>query len=176
MGLETRGNNVVVTSGNGVLVSDIADSLIDGKEFTWMMNRFPVSYEELWEVIDFYAEKVPTRDDNFELHNLGTDTDIDIEVSKVSDHMFFALVAFGKVFVPQSDDLKYLFSRGLEMTIIEVCEELLETGSIDGTSNMHSIVHNELTNVIGQFDPSEVLASITSEINDDDYNNNGVVH
>ena len=90
--------------------------------------------------------------------------------------MFFALVAFGKVFVPQSDDLKFLFSRGLEMTIIEVCEELLETGSIDGTSNMHSIVHNELTNVIGQFDPSEVLASITSEIDDDDYKNNGVVH
>lgn len=166
MGLETRGKNVVVTSGNGVIVTDIADSLIEGKSFEWLQKRYPVSYEEIWEVVDYYADKVPAKDKNFKLENVGSDTDIDIEVSKVSDTMYFGLINFGKVFLPQSDNTKLLFTKGLEMVITEVCEELLDNGDISEASNLHTVVYNELTNVIGQFDPSDVLASMTFDDNE----------
>jgi uncharacterized protein (DUF433 family) len=175
MGLETRGKNVVVTSGHAVVVSDIADSLIDGRDFNWLVNRYPISVTEIWEVIDYYAEKVPATDKNFQLHNLGSDTDVDLEVSKVSDSVYFGLIAFGKVFLPESQDLRVLFTKGLEMIIIEVCNELLDNGDIDDTSNLHSVVYNELTNVIGQFDPSTILSSMPITF-DDEENDKGILH
>ena len=69
MGIETRGKNILVTSGHGVLVVNIADQIIEGKSIDWLTKRFPISEQEVWEVIDHYADKVKSDDTNFELSN-----------------------------------------------------------------------------------------------------------
>lgn len=174
MGLQTRGKNIVVTSGQGVLVHDIADAIIDGYSIDWLTKRFPVSEQEIWEVVDYYADKVNANDSNFQLDNVGGDTEVDIEVSKVSDSIFFGLIAFGKLFYPNMVNFKLLFTKGLEGVIIEICNDLLEDSYVFEASDLHALVYNALETVLGgKFDPNEVLEGLPV----DHYNSvKGTIH
>jgi len=165
MGLETRGKNIVVTSGRGVLVVDIADQIIEGKSVEWLTKRFPITEDEVWEVIDYYADKVKDDDKNFELTNVGfTQDDFDIEVSKVSDTIFFGLIRFGKLYHPNLIDFKMLFTKGLEGVIVEICNDLKEDSYVFESSDLHSLVYNQLEAVLGsKFDPEEVLQGLEVE-------------
>ena len=158
MGLQTRGKNIVVTSGQGVLVHDIADAIIDGYGIDWLTKRFPISEDEIWEIVDYYADKVSSADSNFQLENVGAGSQVDIEVSKVSDSIFFGLIAFGKLFYPNMVNFKLLFTKGLEGVIIEICNDLKEDSYVFEASDLHALVYNALEEVLGgKFDPDEVL-------------------
>ena len=163
MSLQTRGNNIVVTGRRGVVVSDIAESIINSKPLEWIKNRFPVNDEEVFEVIDYYGDKLEgtISDGCLTLLNRGTIEDIDLEVTHISDAMFFKLLQYGRIFYPSELRFEWIFQGGLEMAIIEIFKDI-EAGNRDfESSDFHNYVYEAVSDSVGKdINATEVLKSL----------------
>ena len=168
--IESRGNdNRTVTSSNGVLTSDITNAVIEYKSIEWITTRYPVTEDEIFEAIDYFADTTEDAIDHksIKFKNHGTPDDIDLETRMITDSMFFKVVQYGKVLYPELTCFDVLYSKGLAGMIADVYTDL-EKGITDfEVSPAHNAVYTGVRNELGDLPPSQVLENFDR----DNYNN-----
>lgn len=164
--IESRGNdNKVVTSAHGVLVEDIAKAVIEYKTLDWICNRYPVSVDEVFEVIDYLADTLEDSINfkSIKFKNLGTPDDIDLETRMITDGVYFKVLQYGKILYPEVEVFEDLYAKGLSSFIADIYTDL-DNGNTDFEySPIHNAIYHGVTAELGDLTPAEVLANFDFE-------------
>jgi len=165
MGIEAKDTNIIVTSKHSVLISDVADEVTRNKSIEWLQRRFPVTEAEIFEIIDFYADKFDEHDEtSIDLQNIGNAVDIDLECKSVSDGMFFNILSYGKQFFPNENRFPMLFKYGLHTIVIE-CMTDIKNGNKDfESSSMHVAVYDTIKEIVSELSPDEIINSLNEDM------------
>ena len=108
-------NNHLVVGKRAVLVRDVVNSVCDRHTIEFITKRFPVSLIEIWECIDTIADIDSLgRGLHLKVVNNSSDRqDIKIEAVQISDTFFIKVVQFGKIFLPECNDLVNYLTKDL---------------------------------------------------------------
>lgn len=165
MGIESKDTNILVTTQHSVLISDVANAVIDNKSIDWIQQRYPVTVNEVFEVIDFYADKFDDFDDqSIDLQNLGSDTDVELECKSISDGMFFNILSYGRQFFPSENRFPWLFKFGLHTILIEVFTDLSNGNTNFESSQLHTVIYEAIKDSISKLTPEEILENLNDDL------------
>ena len=147
MTIVARGpRNLLTLQSSGVLVKEIWDAVTEHKDVTWLLTRYPITVEEIFECIDALIDLTEPHENDFielKCDQAGnTIEDINIETVGITDRIFFMLVSYGKTFCPEETNIQNLFAEGL-MTVISECLADIKQGSSDYTnSELHVKIYS----------------------------------
>ena len=175
--IKTKGpRNIHVIARNNVPVSDICDCVAEHKALDWIINRYLVTEDEVFECIDTYidfAEKKPYK------LKLRCDAEPDdtniygIETSEINDKMYFSILTYGRLFF-DIKPLQDLFTYALNLVIIESVLDLKENVVVDADS-MHGVVlaafkhsygnidHTNIDHILSQLDHTTLMKMMKNE-------------
>jgi uncharacterized protein (DUF433 family) len=164
--IESRGHDgIPVTSNRGVMVSEIGNAIIMYKSLDWICQRFPITEDEVFEVIDYYADTLEEtiNHKSIKFRNHGTAEDIDLETRMITDGVFYKVVQYGKIMYPEYTEFDDLYSNGLSALIADVYYDL-ERGVFDfETSPVHNAIYTGVRNELGDLPPDQVLANFNRQ-------------
>ena len=170
--------NIHVIARNNVPVSDICDCVAEHKALDWIINRYLVTEDEVFECIDTYidfAEKKPYK------LKLRCDAEPDdtniygIETSEINDKMYFSILTYGRLFF-DIKPLQDLFTYALNLVIIESVLDLKENVVVDADS-MHGVVlaafkhsygnidHTNIDHILSQLDHTTLMKMMKNDRN-----------
>lgn len=177
--IKTKGpRNIHVIARNNVPVSDICDCVAEHKALDWIINRYLVTEDEVFECIDTYidfAEKKPYK------LKLRCDAEPDdtniygIETSEINDKMYFSILTYGRLFF-DIKPLQDLFTYALNLVIIESVLDLKENVIVDADS-MHGVVlaafkhsygnidHTNIDHILSQLDHTTLMKMMKNDRN-----------
>lgn len=177
--IKTKGpRNIHVIARNNVPVSDICDCVAEHKALDWIINRYLVTEDEVFECIDTYidfAEKKPYK------LKLRCDAEPDdtniygIETSEINDKMYFSILTYGRLFF-DIKPLQDLFTYALNLVIIESVLDLKENVVVDADS-MHGVVlaafkhsygnidHTNIDHILSQLDHTTLMKMMKNDRN-----------
>ena len=113
--IETRNaTNTLVLSRSGVNIWNIADMLLQKKSFEFLSSRFPINKEEIFAVIDCVADiKSKHVEGDIEFRDIGEEGMITLETISISEGMYFNIINFARIWYPHTDNLNFLYEKGL---------------------------------------------------------------
>ena len=161
MGLETRGNTLVV-SGSAVPVETIGDAVIDRKNLDWLCKRFPITVDEVFQSIEALADSSNDYTDGITLINRGDDKDILLETVSVNETVFFGLIDYGHSVKPDALDFDIIYNIGLVKIIEDIYFDLKSDLNHFEVSELHDCVYKAIQLEIGDIDPDVILDSINN--------------
>jgi len=153
----TRGKNrILVLEPKGIPIQDVADAITDGNEMDWILTRFPITEEEVFEVIDIAGDLCETWEDSIVLKNVGDEENIDLEATNVNSTMFFNTVKYGRI-LNKSNVFPELFRSGLVTIIAEIYADKISGKDAYTDSPIHHAIWRALMAEIGDVDPTDSL-------------------
>jgi len=155
-----RGSNkVLVLEPQGVPIQEVADAITNDHDMKWICNRFPITEEEVFEVIDAAVSHLDNWEDSITLKNLGDLENIDLEATKVNSTMFFNILAFGRI-QKETNDFIELFRLGLVALIEEIYTDISNESQAFMSSDIHASLYKALIKEIGDVDPTDVVTNL----------------
>ena len=175
--IKTKGpRNIHVIARNNVPVSDICDCVAEHKPLDWIMSRYLVTEDEVFECIDAYIDFAEKKPYMLELRCAADPDDANIhgiETSQINDKMYFSILTYGRLFF-DIKPLQDLFTYALNLVIIESVLDLKENVVVDADS-MHGVVlaafkqsygdidHTNIDHVLSQLDHTTLMKMMKNE-------------
>jgi len=158
----TRGEEpkVIVLEPHGIPIQDIADAITSDHDMKWLLSRFLVTEEEVFEVIDAAAGFLHTWENCITLKNLGDLENIDLEAEHVNSTMFFNILSYGRVQKKTSNFVE-LFRLGLVALIEDIYTDIGNDSEDFKQSDVHLALYDALLETIGDVNPLEVMEQLT---------------
>ena len=148
MTISSRGpRNILVLDRSGVQITDVCDAVAEYKDIDWVLKRYPIKTEEVFECIDAFVDLAkPSKKDKLELDfsNTATTDDLDVEATAITDRIYFMIISYGRSLIPDCDSIDDLFRYGLELIIVDCLEDLEKGDRGFENSEIHNIVFNAL--------------------------------
>jgi len=164
--IETRNaTNTMVLSRSGVNIWNIADMLLEKKSFEFLMNRFPVTREEIFAVIDVVADsKCNHVEGDIEFRDIGIDGHVSLETISISEGMYFNIISFARIWYPEEDNLTFLYEKGLSYILIEIFTDISNGVDTYIDNDLHDIVYHAVKYAVGPItDPNFILSGLPIE-------------
>jgi uncharacterized protein (DUF433 family) len=166
MTIEARGEQgTLVLAASGVPIYDIADAVITEYNIDWICERYPVTTDEVFEVVDAMTNLLQDWGSGLLLANTGSAEHIDLETVKVSDTVFFNLISYARQFNNKTTNLDTLYRIGLNNVIKEVYQAL-QAGTLHlvvETNELHNIVYEAILTVLGDLDPEQIIKALEKQ-------------
>ena len=147
---------VMVLEPHGVPVQEIADAITNDHDMAWICNKYPLTEEEVFEVIDVAVDHLNTWKNSIALKNRGDIENIDLEATNVNSTMFFNILAYGRIH-DKTTDFTELFRSGLVALIEEIYTDINDDSKAFMESNIHAALYKALVKEIGDIDPTDVV-------------------
>lgn len=155
--ISVRGRSkIMVLEPQGVPIQEVADAITGNYDMEWICNRYPVTEEEVFEVIDAAAAYLNNWKNSITLKNLGDEINIDLEATNVNSTMFFNILAFGHI-QDKTNDFTELFRLGLVTLIEEIYTDIGNGSKAFMSSDIHASLYKALIKEIGNVDPTQVV-------------------
>jgi len=161
--IKTKGPmNTLVLARNNVPIDDVCDAVASHKTLDWVMDRYLISKDEIFECLDTYVD---LKEKNSFLIKLGCVADsiardiYGIETQEINDKTYFSVLLYGKLFF-DLECLHELFTYSLNLIIIEAILDLKEHVEIDPES-MHGVVLNAFIDSYGEVNESNIEHILT---------------
>lgn len=158
--IKTKGPyNIHVISRNNVPVEDVCDAVAEHNSIDWILNRFLITEEELFECLDTYVDLAERTQFQLELQCIADSEASDIygiETASINDKMYFSVLVYGRLFF-DIRNLQELFTYSLNLIIIESVMDLKESNKFEADPNsMHSVVLEEFKKSYGDIDETNI--------------------
>jgi hypothetical protein len=156
--ITTKGpRNIHVVARNNVPVSDICDCVAEHKPLDWIMGRYLVTEDEVFECIDAYIDFTEKKPYMLKLRCAADPDDTNIhgiETSEINDKMYFSILTYVILFF-DIKPLQDLFTYALNLVIIESVLDLKENVVVDADS-MHGVVLAAFKQSYGDIDHTNI--------------------
>ena len=161
--IETRNGNLVV-SKKSILVRQVTTSICDRQPMDWLLKRYPLTKEDIFECIDTISDLDDfDNSQHIKIVNDGDAQDIQLRTTAISDIMFLKLIAFGRIFSPKVDNIDDLYNIGFKQVAIECYTDLVE-GNLDfENSELHDIVFQAFDKCLENTARPEVILELLKE-------------
>ena len=161
--IETRNGNLVV-SKKSILVRQVTSSICDRQPMDWLLKRYPLTKEDIFECIDTISDLDDfDNSQHIKIVNDGDAQDIQLRTTAISDIMFLKLIAFGRIFSPNVDNIDDLYNIGFKQVAIECYTDLVE-GNLDfENSELHDIVFQAFDKCLENTARPEVILELLKE-------------
>lgn len=161
--IETRNGNLVV-SKKSILVRQVTSSICDRQPMDWLLKRYPLTKEDIFECIDTISDLDDfDNSQHIKIVNDGDAQDIQLRTTAISDIMFLKLIAFGRIFSPKVDNIDDLYNIGFKQVAIECYTDLVE-GNLDfENSELHDIVFQAFDKCLENTARPEVILELLKE-------------
>jgi len=118
----------VIVGKHGVPVREVTESICERKSLDWITTRFPVTVTEVFECLDAIADYDKlVKGEHLKLENVSEEkNDLLIKVLQISDTCYLKILQFGKVHLPDSNDMEQLFDKGLLMIAYLSFKDIVE--------------------------------------------------
>jgi hypothetical protein len=166
MTIERRGDGILILKNSGVLVFEIAEKIVSGKNMQWLCERYPITPDDVFDVIDQTADSLNDWHDAIKLENVGDNQSINLQTVKVNDTLFFNLLSFGHSHEHTITDFNELYIVGLERVVYDIYSDIKDSHYGYEDSDLHLVVYDALLDAIGDVDPDQVLALLEKKNND----------
>ena len=140
--IKTKGpRHIHVIDRNNVPIVEVCDAVAEHKDLKWILNRFMITEDELFECLDTYVD---LSEKTSLIIKLSCTADPDgsdiygIETTEINDKMYFSILNYGRIFF-DSSCLQELFTYSLNLIIIEAVMDFKDSSYADPES-MHSVV------------------------------------
>lgn len=147
---------VMVLEPHGVPIQEIADAITNDHDMAWICNKYPITDEEVFEVIEVAADHLNNWKNSITLKNCGDEENIDLEATNVNSTMFFNILAYGRI-QQETNDFIELFRIGLVALIEEIYTDINDESDAFMSSNIHASLYKALVKEIGDVDPTQVV-------------------
>jgi len=145
-----EGTGTLVLEKSGVPIYDVADAIIEYYNIESVCEKFPISKEEVFEVVDAMTGILDGWEDgDIKLTNNGDVTNINLQTEIVSDTLFFHLLSYGRTENTESDDFDELYRTGLGKIVGEIFSGMVHEDFDVTDSPMHRAIYNALVVTIG---------------------------
>ena len=161
--IETRNGNLVV-SKKSILVRQVTTSICDRQPMDWLLKRYPLTKEDIFECIDTISDLDDfDNSQHIKIVNDGDAQDIQLRTTAISDIMFLKLIAFGRIYSPKVDNIDDLYNIGFKQVAIECYTDLVE-GNLDfENSELHDIVFQAFDKCLENTARPEVILELLKE-------------
>ena len=149
--IETRNaTNTLVLSRSGVNIWNIADMLLQKKSLEFLSRRFPINKDEIFAVIDCVADiKSKHVEGDIEFRDIGEEGIITLETISISEGMYFNIINFARIWYPHTDNLNFLYEKGLSYLLIEVFTDINNNVTTFHDSDIHDIIYHAVIFAVG---------------------------
>jgi hypothetical protein len=156
--IATKGpRNTHVIARNNVPVDDVCDSVAEHKSLEWIMNRFLITEDEVFECLDTYVDLAEKKPYLLKLSCVADTTASNIygiETSQINDKMYFSILIYGRLFF-DIKQLQELFTYSLNLIIVETVLDLKEKIDVDRDC-MHGTVLDAFKSSYGEVDDTNI--------------------
>lgn len=168
MTIERRGDGILVLQESGVLIFDIAEQIASGKTMAWLCERYPVTPEDIFDVIDETADALNDWEDAITLENVGDAEFINLQTTKVNNTLFFNVLSFGRCYDQNITDFQQMYITGLERVVYDIYSDIRDAAYGYEDSDLHLVIYDALLDAIGDIDPEKVIAFLEDRHNEQD--------
>lgn len=165
MSIAARGpKNHLVLESSGILIKEIWDAVADHKSVDWLMQRYPITEDEVFECIDALIDLTEPDDKDFiqlRCTNEGNSIEtMELETVGITDRIFFSIVSYGKSLNENSTDIQHLFTYGLMLIINDCLADIKEGIAEYKESYLHNLVYNAFVDAYSQVAPVDSILDI----------------
>jgi hypothetical protein len=156
--IKTKGpTNTHVIARNNVPIHGVCDAVAEHKSLEWIMNRFLITEDELFECLDTYVDLAEKTQYVINLSCVADPVNSDIygiETAEINDKMYFSILIYGRLFF-DIKKLHELFTYTLNLIIVETMLDLKEKIEVDPDC-MHGTVLEAFRSSYGEIDETNI--------------------
>jgi len=156
--IKTKGpTNTHVIARNNVPVDIVCDAVAEHKPLDWIMNRFLITEDEVFECLDTYVDLAEKTQYVINLSCVAEPNHSDIygiETVGINDKMYFSILIYGRLFF-DIKKLQELFTYTLNLIIVETMLDLKEKIDVDPDC-MHGTVLEAFRSSYGDIDDTNI--------------------
>jgi|TARA_R110001592_G_scaffold132997_16_gene348086 hypothetical protein len=155
----------LVVGKHAVPVRDITEAVCDREELDYILKRFPISKDEVFESIDAVSDLDPLNaGTHLKVEDISTEEDIiTLNVLTVSDIMYLKLVQYGRVVLPKEVRFNVLFDYGLMESALDCYSDIANGNDSFMSSEMHETVYNAVQKACSDTYSTDQLLNLLKE-------------
>jgi len=150
--ISTRGrNNSLVVDRTCVAVKDVCEAVSRYNTVEEIIQRFQVNETELFECIDTFTDINEISDKDFvKFEWEDVEGNVDLNTTAVSDWVYLSVIGYGRVFSPECQTFRDLYSFGLEQIFMDCLKDVIDGNrNFEEVSSLHGMIFQSFEQVYG---------------------------
>ena len=162
--LSVRGNsNKVYLERSGVPYSEVIETVVKQRSIKYALNCFPITKEELFQVLHHYCENADSSNAMLELNiSMLDDETFSVVTTGINDWTYLSCLVEGHIEHPESLDVNHLYTSGLEKVVKDIMVDLYRQDTAYTASELHMIVYKAIVDAYGPLDKPDIELMLMS--------------